>query len=56
VRTHRRPCLDLAHRFRDMTCPRCRPARADHDDVVSTARRRHARTTAEDTDGFGWTA
>jgi hypothetical protein len=54
VRTRRRPCLDLAHRFPDMHCPRCTRVRIDQADIVGIARRRHARTTAEDRDGFGW--
>ena len=61
MRTHHRPgrrraCLDLAHRFPDMTCPRCTPSRGDQDDAVETIRHRHARTVAEDLDGFGWSS
>ena len=59
MRTHHRsgrrgPCLDLAHRFPDMTCTRCAPSHGDRDDAVETIRHRHARVVAEDRDGFGW--
>jgi hypothetical protein len=52
----RRACLDLAHRNPDLHCPYCTTARDDHAEVLDHARRNHARTTAEDNDGFGWTA
>ncbi|MEV8513454.1 hypothetical protein [Dactylosporangium sp. NPDC051484] len=54
MRSRRRPCLDLAHRFPDMTCPHCTHGRIDQADIISAARRRHARTVTEDRDGFGW--
>ncbi|WP_426510456.1 hypothetical protein ACPPVO_07090 [Dactylosporangium sp. McL0621] len=48
MRTRRRPCLDLAHRFPDMTCATCTRGRHDGSDIIAAARRRHARTIAEE--------
>ncbi|MEV8516176.1 hypothetical protein [Dactylosporangium sp. NPDC051484] len=55
-RGRRRTCLDLAHRNPDLACPYCTTARDDQADIVGTAHRQHARTTAEDLDGFGWSS
>lgn len=46
-------CLDLAHRNPDLPCPYCTP---NVDPVIAAANRCHARTVAEDIDGFGWSA
>ncbi|WP_433055526.1 hypothetical protein [Dactylosporangium sp. CS-033363] len=54
-RQHRR-CPDTSHRNPDLPCPYCTSARDDQADIISAVRRRHARTHAEDVDGFGWSS